>query len=239
MTTADVQQLLVRLAARDRASAAADPVRYPTPACVPLSRLFAWVENGDATGVDQAHLAQCAYCQAAAQKLRAPAPPLPEPPPLPPDEPAVPSEIFARHNVWVRPEVPWANSFRSSTAAPGTAPAQPVMFALGAGAGGNVALTPELAARYYDPPLAEVELKLVLVPVAGGWEPRVQLDPAPNRGDALVLTLTFPDGAARAFLVPSGPPGSLDAATSEPGEVLPAATAAATAAGWQGTVELT
>ena len=243
MTPADVQKLLVRLAAQDKVAADADPLRYPTPACVPLSRLFVTVENGDATGVDQSHLTQCEYCQAAVRKLRTTSPLEPEWNPQPPDEPAIPSEVFVRRNVWMRPEVSWAASFRSSPgdgSLTGTGePVRPVAFAVGDATGGHVSLTPELAARYYEPELAEVGLKIILLPIAGGWEPRVELDPAPNRGESLVLSVAFPDGSTRTFVIPSGPPGSLDAAISDPAAALPAAAIGDPAAGWQGSVELT
>jgi hypothetical protein len=240
VTTDEVRSLLEQLAARERAADAAAPSVWPTPQCVPLSRLFIWIETGDASGVDSAHLATCPYCQAAVRKLRA-TPTDPDWVPVPTDAPATPSELLVRHNVWVQPDVSLATLLQRTPhpSAPDTASGrQPLALTVVGAEESLVELPPELGARYYDPLILKVKLALLLFPVPDGWEPRVQVDPAPNRGEALAVTLTFPDGSVRTFLVPSGPAGALDSGRSEPGEVLPTS-GSADPAGWEATIELT
>ena len=245
MTTNDVERLLRRLAAAEAAAEAADsapPLAWPRPDCVPTSRLVSiYTSQEAASDAERTHIATCPYCGRAAQRLDGAPAVDPVWEELLPNEPAVPSELVATSNVWARPEPSWAGMFRSvgGSADTSDSTARTVrVFSVGGASG--VPLTPELAAHYFgEPTLNAVQLGLALYPIDGGWEPRVQLEICPNRGHALAVTLTFPGGVARTFLLPSGLPGSTDSVTSEPAEPLPESAEAALSAGWETSIELT
>lgn len=242
MTPDDLNRFLSEVVAADRAAAErfrADPDRpglRRTPACVPLSRLGAWVasDDRDAAGVDTAHVRDCEYCQAAVRKLAAPPPD---------DDVVVPSGLAVRQPVWAEPDLAWdARLVRGGGADPAPTPGAPAVWTWHVGDepgpdGGTLPLAPDLVARCYDTPDVQrvaVVVTAVLRP-GGGWEAAVELDPGPNR-DVMFATLTFADGTTREFPIPPNPPGELRAAAGSAG-VIPAS-AIPEAGGWRGTIVL-
>lgn len=82
MTPDELIALLERTGPRLRARVA-DSARvgsriWPSPACVPLSRLAEAADRADLTEVEAAHVLSCGYCQAAARKLVGPPGPDPD-----------------------------------------------------------------------------------------------------------------------------------------------------------------